>query len=309
MVFDGPSHVERVFNSLFYASLGLSIANVTLGLLCLQWIRGMSHEPPGVSRQYYCRLRYARYLGFERWGAKTIITALPLLLLGSLLSFVAGLLAFASSADWISSIPLYIILPCVFAIVLFTTFAPGLVIVLNSIYRKGYQFPPIPPFRSLQSWIAMQAFIQFFRGINRIFKANPFNAFLTLQRCPDWSQVDMIMTNWSNFAGGIDVLRFPVVLSTGTTEEMNVVSRICEEYFSWREQPKLRKLRVLSFLARRFGKALPATTVGMISELWINEVVALINVGTPLAYYWFSFDIEENIIMDSVATGKRLISF
>ena len=116
--FGRPSPVERAFNSLFYASLGLSLANVTLGLLCMQWIRGMKYESPGTPSDNYPALRFCRYLGFEQWGAKGIIAALPLLLLSALLTFCAGLLAFASDGDWIASIPLYIILPSIVSVVL-----------------------------------------------------------------------------------------------------------------------------------------------------------------------------------------------
>jgi len=174
--------------TLFYMSLGLSLSNVTLGLLCLrlQWIRGIKRDPPGVSSKEFTTLRYVRHLGFDLWGAKGVILPLPLLLLASLLAFFAGLLAFATDSDYISCIPLYLILPSLFAFVLFTTFTPGLIIILNAVFRKGSQFPSVPPFRSLQSWLAMQGFIYVFQPVNRVFKLNPFGAFLSLRKCLDW---------------------------------------------------------------------------------------------------------------------------
>ena len=303
MAFGGPSPVERAFNSLFYASLGLSLANVTLGLLCLQWIRGMRHEPPGVPRRQYPDLRYTRYLGFERWGAKGIISALPLLLLAALLTFFVGLLTFASHGDWISSIPLYIVLLSVFAIVLFTTFVPGLVVILNSAFRKGSEFPSVPPFRSLQSWIAMQGFIHIFQAVNRIFKVNPFGAFVSLRKCLDWGQLDQLWTRWSVIEPE-DSIFFPLILSTGTLDDMNTISNICEEVFSQEDDPKFRKLAVLKQLAS-YGTLLPATTLGDISELLITELVALINVGTSLDALSSAFEIEKKMVLDFVPTGKQ----
>ena len=302
MAFGSPSGVERAFNSLFYASLGLSLANVTLGLLCLQWIRGMKNEPPGLPRKQYSDLRFVRYLGFEHWGAKAIISSLPVVLLTALMSFFAGLLAFASNSDWIASIPLYIILLFVFAIALFTTFIPGLVIVLNSAFRKGSEFPSVPPFRSLQSWIAMQGFIHIFQAVNRVFKLNPFGAFKSVRQCLDWGQLDQLWTRWS-VIDPWDSYFFPVILSTGTVEDMNTISNIFEDIFWQDVEPKFRKLTVLKQLAS-YGQKLPATTLGDISELLVSEMVALINVGTSLSALSSVFEIEKQMVLDFVPTGK-----
>jgi len=305
--FGGPSPVERAFNSLFYASLGLSLANVTLGLLCLQWIRGLAREPRGVRRPYYCLVRYARFQGVEEWGAKAMISSLPLILLGSLLTFFAGLLAFASNADWIASAALYIILPCVFSIVLFTTFVPGLVIVLNSAFRKGHRFPSIPPFRSLQSWIAMQGLIQVFQAINRVFKMNPFGTFPLLRKCLDWGQIDLLWAGWA-LNDPRKVLLLPIILSTSTSEGLNTISNMILEEGSLPAviDPMFRKLTVLNTIVQHMGKFLPATTAGTVTQLWIDEVAALINVGTTLPHGTFAFKTEDNIILDFVATGKHL---
>ena len=302
MAFGGPSPVERAFNSLFYASLGLSLANVTLGLLCLQWIRGMKYEPPGLSSNAYSNFRYGRYLGFERWGAKGMVATLPLLLLAALLAFFAGLLAFASESDWIASIPLYIILPSVVAIVLFTTFVPGLVIIINMAFRKGSQFPSVPPFRSLQSWIAMQGFIQIFQAINRVFKLNPLPAFLSFQKCLNWGQLDLLWTGWS-ISYTEDIFLFPLILSTGTIEDMNTISNIFEGGSRINVQPKFRKLRILRKLAS-YGERLPATTRGSIVGLLFDEMAGLINVGVPLDAISGVFKVEEKIALAFTPEGK-----
>ena len=293
MAFDGPSPVERAFNSLFYASLGLSLANVTLGLLCLQWIRGMKHEPPGLPSSNHPRFRYGRYLGFERWGAKSIVALLPLLLLGALLTFFAGLLAFASDSDWIATIPLYIILPSVVALVVFTTFAPGLVIIINMAFRKGSQFPSAPPFRSLQSWMAMQGFIHIFQAINRVVNFNPFGAFLSLQKCLDWGQLDQLWINWS-IRYVDDALLFPVILSTETMEDMNIISGIMEDLSSGERTPEFRKIQILLKLAH-YGERLPATTQGNIVGHLLSELAGLINIGVPLNILSSAFELEEKI--------------
>jgi len=302
MAFGGPSPVERAFNSLFYASLGLSLANVTLGLLCLQWIRGMKYEPPGLLSRKHPTFRYGRYLGFERWGAKAIVAALPLLLLAALLAFFAGLLVFASDSDWIASIPLYVVLPSVVAVVLFTTFVPGLVIIINMAFRKTSQFPSVPPFRSLQSWIAMQGFIRIFRAINIGFEFNPDGVFPLLRKCLDWGQVDELWTDWTiKFID--DSLLFPLTLSTGTIEGMNSISNIIEDLSALDVQPKFRKLNILLDLAS-YGEGMPATTQGNIVGRLLIELAGLINVGVSLNTLSNSFSIEENITLDFLTVGK-----
>ena len=303
MPFGGPSHVERAFNSLFYASLGLSIANVTLGLLSLQWIRGMKHEPPGMSSDNYPRFRYTRYLGFERWGAKAIISSLPLLLLAALLTFFTGLLVLASANDWISSTPLYIILPSIVAIVLYTTFVPGLVIILNMAFRKGYNFPSLPPFRSLQSWIAMQGFIRIFQAAGGVIKLNPFGAFPPLRRCLDWGQIDRLWSGWSDDEWE-EVFRFPLILSTGTVKDLNTIFNIIDTGSTSNDMPKYRKLSVLITIFYFYGKALPETTYGIIVGLFLDELVGLINVGTSLDIFSFPFDVEKMISFEFAPVGK-----
>jgi len=299
--FGGPSAVERAFNSLFSASLALSLANVTLGLLCLQWIRGMKYEPPGLYSRAYPDFRHGRYLGFERWGAKSIMSALPLLLLAALLTFFAGILAFASDNDWISSIPLYVILPSVIAIALFTTFAPGIVIVLNSAFRKGSNFPSVPPFRSLQSWIAMKGLIHIVQAISSVLKVHPFGAFLSLHKCLDWGQIDLLWSSWA-IKDSEGVFLLPIIISAGSAEDMNVISNIFEESGITTE-PAFRKLRILRELAC-YSERLPAITKGSIGRFLFAELVGLINVGIPPYLLSNAFDVEEHIALDTVHTGK-----
>ena len=302
MAFGGPSPVARTFNSLFYTSLGLSLANVTLGLLCLQWIRGMKYDPPGLLSGRYISFRYGRYLGFEQWGAKGIISALPLLLLGALLTFFAGLLAFASDSDWIASIPLYIVLPSVVAIVLFTTFFPGLVVIINMAFRKGSQFPSVPPFRSLQSWIAMQGFIHIFRAINRVVNFNPFAAFPSLQKCLNWGQLDQLWVSWSTRY--IDeALLFPLILSTETIEDMNNISKVMEDLSGGDRTPQLRKMNSILHFAF-YSERLPATTQGRIVGHLLTELAGLINVGVSLETVSPVFDLDETISFTFAPIGK-----
>ena len=189
---------------------------------------------------------------------------------------------------------------------LFTTFVPGLVIVLNSAFGDGYRYPSLPPFRSLQSWIAMRGFIQVFRAINRVFELNPFSTFPLLQKCLDWSQLDLLWSGWV-LTDASKPLLLPVGLSTADTESLNTISNTLEEGTpSGAIDPMFRKLATLNIIAKYWGEMLPATTMGNISELWISEVAALINVGAILPYGTFAFKIEENINLDFVGTRKHL---
>jgi len=300
--FSGPSPISRAINSLFYVSLALSLANVTLGLLSLQWIRDLKFEPPGILNTDYLHFRWVRHYGFRKWGGKTLIVALPLILLFSLGTFFAGLLIYVSDMDWVVASPLYAVLTTVFLIIAFTTFVPGIVVVLHTTFHQAggkKPFTSMPPFRSLQSWIALQFVIGIFRSFNFIAGIHPFDSFRSLKHCPDWGRVDQLWTRWFSDLEKTSIAT-PLELSTNDPKNFeNVVLCYAEidppKFPSSREATRLWVLR--KFVS--FGESLPPYTLGQVANQLIDYLVLMVNRRRPIEDFG-AFSTEDRM-------GKLLI--
>ena len=281
--FEGPSPTERAINCLFYISLGFSLANVTIGLLCLQWLRELKAESPGIPRQDYPAFRYNRHFGFQVWGAKGIILALPLLLLASLLSFFAALLFLVSSTDWVVASPLYIILISVVVVVLATSFIPGLVSVRYAAFHVGLSdVAASPPFRSLQSWIVLQGLVKSLALFYRITKWTNRHRFTELSLCPDWGRVDQLWAGWS--AGRRDPsMILPLVLSTGKKEDQEAIYHCYNDMYSKVVEPPPggKRLDIYRHFVR-YGWSLPAPTLKQVEDQLVRHIVGLLNSGCRL---------------------------
>ena len=139
---------DRATNGLLFISLAFSLAVVTLGLLCLQWIREYSRNLGRLSPQDYFQVRLIRDTSFKKWRIEGIVSLLPFLLQLALVSFFAGLIIFLFGADHSVAIPTCIILGITFAFLVVTTLLP---IVHAYSGRLFERFHP-PPFRSPQAW-------------------------------------------------------------------------------------------------------------------------------------------------------------
>ena len=194
----------RVVNTLYYFSLALSIAVSIIGLLCLQWLQEYKKDAPHLTREKFFDFRHIRYLGFEGWGARTMIASLPLLLILALIAFIGGLLTYlASSTDWVVAAPVFVVLLLTTLLIGFTTFAPAVMSVLKCMPWK-YEPKLNPPFRSAQSWIALKAFLAFAKLIPLTVKTR-VNLLL---KSNNWVQHDTFWTEWtsSQTEGSLQVL-------------------------------------------------------------------------------------------------------
>ena len=153
----------------------------------------------------------------------------------------------------------------------------------------------------------MQGFIWIFQATSGIFKLNPFGGFPPLRRCLDWGQIDRLWSGWS-YTDGKEVYRFPLILSTGTVKELNMIFNIFEEL--WLPEiagmPELRKMEVLVAVFYLYGRTLPETTYGGMVGLFLDELVGLINVGVSMDIFPFPFDVEEVISLQFAPTGELL---
>ena len=263
----------------------------------------MKNEPPGLTSREYPSFRYVRFQAFETWGAQGIISALPSLLVASLLAFFAGLLTLSSNKDILSTIPLYVILPTIFAITVFTTVSPAIHVIRYSAFRKGPEFTPMPPFQSLQSWVALRALVRLFQAVSGFFELNAFGAFSSLVKSPDWGHLDHLWSYWS-VTYPEDTLMFPLTLSTGTVDSFNTIAKLFEEEAPSATPLKDRRLGILILIVSTMGAKLPSTTTGHIIDMLLVHLVQLINSGTSFLAIRTAFDHEELLLLDVVPNSK-----
>lgn len=85
-----PPTYAVVVNMLWYLSLLLSLATVLIGILCLQWLREHRRDPNSGPEDVFA-IRALRIQSLNQWHVPAIVGALPMLLLGALSLFFAGL--------------------------------------------------------------------------------------------------------------------------------------------------------------------------------------------------------------------------
>jgi len=286
--FAGPSPNTRAVNSLLYVSLALSLANVTLGLLCLQWIRELKSDPPGILDADYPSIRCVRYHGLEKWGAKGIVNSLPVLLLASLVCFFAGLLFHVFAEDWVVAVPASVVLSATFAILVLTTILPAIVVIRYTAFHPGGgvgAYGTMPPFRSLQSWLVLQLGIWFVQS-TLLKSARAFRSSLRdLQQCPDWARIDFLWTQFTKTSISQEKLLLPLILSAGDNVGMEVILNCYQDDFGPIATASLTNQRLDAFrhFASSYAGRLPPNTLEHVSNGLIDNLVRLVNDGVEFA--------------------------
>ncbi|KAJ7085132.1 hypothetical protein B0H15DRAFT_763147, partial [Mycena belliarum] len=108
-----PPALSLVCNTLWFLSLGLSLACALVATLVEQWARDFLHRADMRSAPVIrARIFSYLYYGLKRFNMHTVVELIPLLLHASLILFFAGLVAFL--------IPVNIIIAGVAAALLFT---------------------------------------------------------------------------------------------------------------------------------------------------------------------------------------------
>ena len=285
--FSNPSPNARAVNSLLYVSLGFSLSNVTLGLLCLQWLRELKSDTPGVSDRYYSSLHSTRHIGFQKWGAKALVNTLPLLLLSSLACFFAGLLFHVSTIDWVTSLPVSVVLGVTFGVLVLTTLLPAVVVAGCAAFHGGALvggYPPIPPYHSLQSWIALQLTIAILR--NPVFKV--FNtvsyALKELKNCPDWGRINLF---WQTHTSWTDPILLPLIHSSSNSARMDDVALCLRDTRVLKQTPNgnlvKMNMETLRYFIEHYSAVLPSCTLIDIERKLIIQLIHYFNDGSNLA--------------------------
>ena len=289
--FSNPPPNAQVINSLLYVSLGFSLSNVTLGLLCLQWLRELKADNPGIPDRGYTYVHAVRHTGFQKWGGKVIISALPLLLLSSLTCFFAGLVCHVlSTTDWVVSIPVGVVLGATFAVLVLTTLLPAIVVAGCAAFHKGLLaksggYPPIPPFHSLQSWISLQLAVTILRSaIFKKFITSPYSL-RKLKHCPDWGRVTAY---WRFSAASTDPILLPFLHSSGNTSRFDDIT-LCLFDIPVFEQclhpnPVQQKMQILHYFIEKYSKELPPATLQDLNNNIAAHLVRYINDGGDFSH-------------------------
>ena len=304
---DPYSRLTLVF---LYTSLALSLADVTLGTLCLQWVRELVNEVPGISHDAYCDLREVRFNGFDI-GARALVLVLPLLLLFSLLSFFGGLLVYLGVDDWVVAMPVYVIFLFVVTVVIVTTFWPTIATLHAALTVTSPSFNP--PFRSIQSWVVLQLTIiildwaqQWKKGIRRRFHE------LTNPRCENWYQFDALWASWSPHRCKKSLI-LPLVLSAGSKADMDAIYHCFDQ---WKHADACiemvgthggRQLSVLRFVASH-GVSLPPSTIGKWESRFMEHLVRTVNSGTSISDLGPML-IESRLSMRKTTLGTQRVLF
>ena len=306
--FDRPSPTSRAINSLYFASLGFSLANITIGLLCLQWLRGLAAQPKGIPARTFLLFRHRRDRAFQEWGAKGMILTLPLLLLASLLSFFAALLISTLSFGWGVAAPLFIIITAILITLFFTTFAPGVAILWNAVLVDTWpEDVTFPPFHSLQSWVVLQGLLTFKRILTYLFEFSTAVTLPALQSAPDWVTVDQFWADWSGSQTQrrISTL-FPLALSFGKAEDRDTIYRCYSDLFpSDLFIPALRRLAVYRRIAEQVSSFNEPTLLQVQNQL-VRHFASLLNDGERLQDLG-SLEVELNMDHFFISAGASLL--
>ena len=283
--FSNPPQNARAVNSLLYLSLGFSLSNVIVGLLCLQWLRELRADTPGIPDRTYTSVHFVRHIGFQKWGAKGLVSTLPLLLLFSLTCFFTGLLCHVSKADWVVSVPVGIVVGITFAVLLLTTLLPAAVIAGCTAFHPGLiaksgSFPPIPPFQSLQSWIVLQ-FAVTILGSPIFKKVTTYPGRLrSLKFCPDWGHLSW---HWGTDVASVDPVILPFLHSSGNSSTFDDIALCLTDNLgpqqSLDRDPVRKEIQTLCNFIELYFQRLPSCTSRDLYNKLATQLVQYFNGG------------------------------
>ncbi|TFK82716.1 hypothetical protein K466DRAFT_465818, partial [Polyporus arcularius HHB13444] len=87
----GPTRAVVWVNILWFSALIFSLASASIGIMVKQWLRELSTDLQGTSREI-AQTRQYRVQNTQKWKLREIASALPVLLHLSLTCFLSGLL-------------------------------------------------------------------------------------------------------------------------------------------------------------------------------------------------------------------------
>ncbi|RXW21344.1 hypothetical protein EST38_g4513 [Candolleomyces aberdarensis] len=152
-----PSSSAIAINMCLFLSLMLSLSTVSVGILCLQWLREYAREPD-VSLKHIIAIRHFRLRGLEDWWVAEIIGLLPLMLQISLFLFFIGLALFLLNTNETVAIPVC----CLIGITVLILVATSIIPAFHAVYAKWENTDDdhsMCPYRSPQAWVIRRGFL------------------------------------------------------------------------------------------------------------------------------------------------------
>ena len=309
------THTQLII-ALLYASIALSFAAVTLGILCLQWMDALFGKA-GMTNEDFCDVREVRFEGFRK-AAGPVVEALPILLLLSLVSFFAALLVYLGVDDWIVAVPVYLVIPLVSIVIISTTLWPS-ISVLRAIIFPKWLTTFNPPFQSTQSWLFLRLVIKIANLIQSCCGRSLPTSFgarvRQLRQCKEWYQFDALWASWSPERCKKSLV-LPLTLATGTKANMDALYHC---FYEWKHSDRQleapdtaggRPLAVLRFMASQKGYyQSSASTIREWETRFIDLFVRTLNSGEPICRLG-SMKVEANLSMENANPRTYLtISF
>jgi hypothetical protein len=159
-----PSPSAVRVNCFWFLSITISLTAGVIGILCKQWIREFQRDA-ALPANDSLALRQFRYIGWERWAVPQLISLPAILLQGSLLLFLTGLI----DALWFKignhkvALCASVIISIAGSLMAMTTVLPAFYYLRRPLYgEQGISYPC--PYKSPQAY----AFLRFCHAISSI---------------------------------------------------------------------------------------------------------------------------------------------
>ncbi|KAF9467505.1 hypothetical protein BDZ94DRAFT_1146781, partial [Collybia nuda] len=131
-------------NTLWFASLTLSLAAVIISILCKQWLYEYQRYD-NFTTDDSLLIHGLRYRGLQAWRVPEIISSLPLLLQTALVSFLIGILLLLWSLENTVAVISTIIIGLTFLFLIITTALPSIQYIFPKFHTQC-------AYKSSQSW-------------------------------------------------------------------------------------------------------------------------------------------------------------
>ncbi|EEB90539.1 hypothetical protein MPER_11237 [Moniliophthora perniciosa FA553] len=189
-------------NVFWFLSLILSLTSALFDLLCKQWVREHQRDTTIRTPGEALALRRVRRDSFEKWGASSFLSTLPILLEVALLLFFVGVLDLLWNRHRVPFAVWFVVIPFNAGLYSVTALLPTLTVPRNQrsdieyrgFSRLSYQF--ICPYKAPQAWLVYQFSSTI---IHPLLKIPAINNFLHEKARGFWDHIKSPTSDWSSF--------------------------------------------------------------------------------------------------------------
>lgn len=159
-------------NIFWYLSLVISLAAVSLGILCSQWLREFQRDVSRYSLHGAIGIRQLRFEGLVKWKVPEIVNILPFLLQIAMVFFFIGLCDLLFQLNSVVGVTILVPVALTIGFLAVTAMAPAFswIFFARTLNREGVQVPSAQcPYKSPQAWIFQRFCLFVYSGIRLIF--------------------------------------------------------------------------------------------------------------------------------------------